>query len=70
MGCGSGVNIANRFWGRGTCDTFGSQRYGEEMQKLITENEELKKTEKLLTDRVNDYSEKYPFSRYLEMSLE
>merc|ERR1719399_1386767 len=33
--------------------------YGEEMQKLITENEELKKTEKLLTDRVNDYSEKF-----------
>jgi hypothetical protein len=33
--------------------------YGEEMQKLIVENEELKKTEKLLTDRVNDYSEKF-----------
>merc|ERR1719163_590888 len=33
--------------------------YGEEMQKLIVENEELKKTEKILTDRVNDYSEKF-----------
>merc|ERR1712078_899542 len=33
--------------------------YGEERQKLIVENEELKKTEKLLTDRVNDYSEKF-----------
>merc|ERR1719235_755143 len=33
--------------------------YGEEMQKLIVENEELKKTEKLLTERCNDYSEKF-----------
>merc|ERR1719387_1787085 len=33
--------------------------YGEEMQKLVVENEELKKTEKLLTERVNDYSEKF-----------
>merc|ERR1719235_2608227 len=33
--------------------------YSEEMQKLIVENEELKKTEKLLTERCNDYSEKF-----------
>merc|ERR1719240_2243617 len=35
------------------------QLMDQEMQKLIVENEELKKTEKLLTDRVNDYSEKF-----------